>query len=375
MERTRVLYIVDQLGGGGAERVVVDIATHLPPSYQCHVCATRENGNFSYCSSLEQHGVPYTLIGRRKRYDLRGFQKIRQLICDYQPHIIHTHKYGSNIWGRLLRISTSFPVLVSHEHTWEYNSANRLRILTNRILAPLSDAIIAVSEEDRRKLIAVEALPENKILTIYNGVDFSRIHTTISSSQAKRRFGIEPEEFSIGIIGKLSAQKGHEYLLQALAIARDALCPFKLLIAGEGELREELENLVIELGLERSVSFLGFVNDIGVLLSAVDLVVMPSLFEGHPIALIEAMAAGKAVVASDVGGIPEVIEPGKTGTLVPPRDTNGLASAISAARNTPQERIRLGEAAARSVTSRFSIEAAVQSYVALYKELLGYEAE
>lgn len=365
-----MLQMIDQLGGGGAERVVVEIAAHLPEEYEPLVCATRHTGNFAYLDLLRQREIPFALIGRKSRYDVDGLARLKRLVDAFRPDIVHTHKFGSNVWGRLLRLTSKIPVVICHEHTWSYDSPARLRVLINKLLAPLSDAIIAVSEADRRKLMTLERLPAEKIVVVYNGIDFSRVDSHVPRSVFRERLGLGQDTFTAAVIGKLEVQKGHELLLQAMTQLVGVMPGFTVLIAGEGSLRERLEAQASTLGLGPNLRFLGFVSDIGSLLHGVDLVLMPSLFEGHPIALLEAMAAGRLVIASEVGGVSEVVRHGQNGILVPPNQVQPLVSSIVQAFSSETMRTRIGIAAARDVRQRFSIEAAVRKYVEIYQKLL-----
>ncbi|MCL5958224.1 MAG: glycosyltransferase [Chloroflexi bacterium] len=370
MGTVKVLQIVDQLGGGGAERVVVDIATHLPSGYEPLVCVTRARGSLAYAPKLKERNVPFVPVGRRWRYDVVGLMQLRRLVSDFRPDIVHTHLAGSNAIGRLLRLSAHIPVLISHEHTWAYDPRDRVRILANRLLSPLSDAIVAVSGADRRQLIKVEHLPPHKISVIYNGVDFSRVDNHVPSAIYRQTLGIDERTFLAAIVGKLEFQKGHDVLLESLTKVVTRLPSFKLLVLGEGSLRVELEAKTSELNLHDHVVFMGFADDVGSVLSCVDLVVMPSHFEGHPLALLEAMAAGRTVIATDVGGVPEVIRPGETGILIPPGSPDALASSILDVASAPDMAAKLGRAAAADVRARFSIQAAMAQYLALYERLL-----
>jgi len=366
----RVLLLVDQLGGGGAERVVVDTATHLPSHCEVVVCATRAAGNFAYADELHESGVPLVRLYRSSRYDVEGLLRLRGLVAAYKPHVVHAHMFGSNVWARLLRLTARIPVVVCHEHTWSYDRRNKARIVVDRALSPLADAIIAVSEADRQKLIEVEGLPPNKVRVVYNGIDFARLDRRRPSHGGGAEWGPRQGEAVLLAVGKLQEQKGYPVLLRALALVLKQVPSTRLLIAGEGPLQSKLEMLAAELGVADKVSFLGFVRDVGSLLLAADVFVMASYFEGHPIALLEAMAAARPVVATSVGGVPEIVRQGETGLLVPPNDPHALAEAIVASVCDPALRRRLGLSAAEDVRRRFSIEGAIGRYVALYEELL-----
>lgn len=369
--KNKIILLIDRLGGGGAERVVVEIASHLPLNFECLVVCTRDTGTSSYVDMLVEKGIPIISIGRKSRFDIRGFFVLRNLINTFKPDIIHSHKYGSNVIARITKLTfRKFPILICHEHTWSYNPKERTRIIINKLLSPLSDAIIAVSENDKKSLIEIEGLPADKISVIYNGIDFQRLMPSVEIADFLPTIGLDNSSFIAVVLAKLHSQKGHEVLFKALTQIIITNQNFQLLVVGEGVLEASLRELAHDLNIDANIKFLGFRSDIGNILAACDLVILPSFFEGHPIALLEAMAAGKIVIATNVGGVPEVIQDGKTGLLVRANSIADLVEKTNEVINNFDDYKLMGAEASKDIRSKFSIEKSISEYLELYSELL-----
>jgi glycosyltransferase involved in cell wall biosynthesis len=208
---------------------------------------------------------------------------------------------------------------------------------------------------------------------IYNAVDWAQLETTIGRDEMRASLGVPAGRPIAGIIARLTEQKGHVYLFEALA-RTTALSAAHLVVVGDGELRQEFERRVEALGLSSRVHFLGARRDLGDLLNAFDLFVLPSLWEGLPLSLVLAMGAALPVVATDVAGVPEVVENGRTGLLVPAADVAALGSALGRVVTDPAFGRQLGDAARAVVRPRFGVEGYVGSMVALYDRLLDEKA-
>ena len=211
------------------------------------------------------------------------------------------------------------------------------------------------------------------MVVIYNAVDWSQLQQTMAPGALRASVGIPAGAPLAGIIARLTEQKAHRDLFDALA-ATPGLEPLHLLVVGDGELREELRARVDGLGLSSRVHFLGARRDLGDLLAAIDLFVMPSLWEGLPLSMVLAMGAGLPVVATRVAGIPEVVQDGVTGLLVPPTDVPALGAALTRLASDPHLRLTLGTAAADFVRPRFGVDGYVRAVTGLYDRLLAAEA-
>ncbi len=373
----RVVVMIDSIAGpGGAETLAVENAIRLDPErFERTLCVTRwEDGlertepASSILARLSEAGVRVIKLRRSSRVALWSWRPLLRALRSERVDVLHGHLFGSNVWAVILGQLTRTPVVVAHEHMWAYGG-NRVRPLLDRdLIARFSDVFIAVSEEGRRRMIEVERIAPERITLIPNGIagfpagDGDRI---------RRELGIGPGDPVIGSVGHLRREKAYEVLIEAAALLRDdhGLRP-AVLIAGEGPERPRLEELIAARGLGDSVHLLGARIDVPDLLAALDVAVCCSDFEGGPLSVMEYMEAALPVVATDVGGLPELVADGETGILVPPRFPGTLATVLAGLIGDAGERRRMGESGRRMRRKRWSLEAWIARIEALYLELL-----
>jgi glycosyltransferase involved in cell wall biosynthesis len=373
----RVVVMIDSIAGpGGAETLAVENAIRLDPErFERTLCVTRwENGvertepAASILARLSEAGVRVIKLRRSSRAALWAWRPLLRVLRRERVDVLHGHLFGSNVWAVILGRLARTPVVVAHEHMWAYGG-NRLRPLLDRdLIARFSDAFIAVSEEGRRRMIEVERIAPERITLIPNGIagfppgDGARI---------REELGIGSGEVVVGSVGHLRREKAYEVLIEAAALLRDdrGLRP-AVLIAGEGPERPRLEEQIAARGLGDSVRLLGARTDVPDLLAALDVAVCCSDFEGGPLSVMEYMEAGLPVVATDVGGLPELLAGGQTGILVPPRSPGTLATVLAGLIADADERRRMGEGGRRMRRERWSLEAWIARIEALYLELL-----
>jgi glycosyltransferase involved in cell wall biosynthesis len=363
----RVLQVITSLGIGGAERLVVSAARGLSaPRFEHAICCLAERGPLA--AEAEAAAVPVFCVGESPglRHPF-AFARLIRIIRAFRPTIVHTHLQSASLYGRLAALLARVPVVVATEHNVYVGKARRY-VLVERFLARLTDAMVAVSGPVRQFLSVQLVLPPSTIRVIHNGVALSA-PTPGGLAELRERLAADGAvAIRLGTVASLTAKKGHEVLLRAVARLRDSGVVCSLVVAGEGPDRQRLELLSQQLGVSTRVLFLGHVAHPPDVLGAIDVFVLPSLIEGLPLALLEAMYAGRACVATSVGGVPEVIRPGDNGLLVPPGDEVALAQAISALGSVDLRR-RLGAAARRSIENGFTEAAYLESLKALYLEL------
>jgi glycosyltransferase involved in cell wall biosynthesis len=282
--------------------------------------------------------------------------------------ILHTWLFHANILGRVAGSFAKVPVIISSRHNVDIGGWWREYI--NRWTAPLDDHTIAVCEYVRSIELERARIPESKISTIYNGVDLNRFDhlDSMICLSVRKDLGISSKAPTIGCVGRLHQQKGYPDLLQAFKIVRDQISDIQLVIVGSGKMEKELKSFVKMHNLSDSVTFAGSRSDIPEILNGLDLFVLPSLWEGHPIVLLEAMAVGLPVVATRVGGTTEIVIDGETGLMVPPRNPSQLASAIITLMQNPDLRLKMGQASRQRV-GLFSIESMTSKIEDLYFDL------
>lgn len=329
---------------------------------------------------VERHGM----VVRRLRHmvqplhparDLFATAELWRLIRRHRYTIVHTHNSKAGFIGRLAARLAGVPVVIHTVHGFAFHAyerwwRRRLFLVLERVAARWCDRLIMISQPLVEWALRERIAPRQKMVRIYSGIDLSAFRQPVDVAALRETFGLRHQEFIVGEVAKLWPGKGHQVLLRAAATLKDHVPSLTLLIIGEGELRASLTRLAQELGLRDRVTFMGFRSDVPALTHCLDVAVLPSFFEGMGRAVIEAQAAGKPVIATRVGGIPDLITDGVTGLLVEPGNVEQLASAIRRLYEQPALRRQLGEAAQRSADGRFEAQTMVKAIVSVYDELL-----
>ena len=368
--KPRVLYLIDHLSRGGAAQVVVNTALSLHKGkYSPVVCTTRPAPDSLLNKALEEAGIPLIELNRTSRVDLASWRELWRVLPTVS--ILHSHESGSNVWARIWGPIFRVPIIITHDHT-AANEKPRMSHFADRLLSRLSDRIVAVSEFDRTLLIEHEHLPPAKVITIYNGIEPDRFSLPLDKPEARSRAGLPDAGLLIAVIARLADQKNHAALFEALKLLPgDLQAITQCLVIGSGPLETSLKELSHQQGLDDMVTFLGERSDIPVVLNAIDLFVLPSRWECLPMVLLEALAAGTPIVATSVGGVPEVMEQ-LDWPLVDQSDPPALAAAITqVARMSSSERAEAAESGRRLVEKKFTREVSAARVEALYDSLRG----
>ena len=307
-------------------------------------------------------------LNRRSRYDLLPWLRLVRLMRKERIEILHLHKHGSNFWGAVISLLTSVPVFLAHEHSWQY-AGNRARIFIDRFLiSRRATRMIAVSPADRDAMISVERINPAKIVLIPNGIVEAEAGDVAA---VREELAVPPGAVTMVCVG-VRQEKRVDLVIDALDLLRAEQPELHLLVVGDYQSELDLlRGRVDSLRLSERVHFLGERHDVPSLLAASDIAVLASDREGSPLAILEYMAAGCAVVASRVGGIPDMIEDGVEGVLVSPGDAAALAARIGELAADPSRRAELGSAARERQARDFSLSAVVRQTVELYDESLG----
>jgi glycosyltransferase involved in cell wall biosynthesis len=368
--------MVDVLSvGGGGERIAREIAALLDPDrFDVSFWTTRtQYSTADGVAALTARGVEVHQMPRQRSYDLLAWRPIIAFARRQKIDVLHTHKFGSNAWGAALAPLMGGPVFVAHEHTWDF-SGDRKRMLVDReLIARRAATVIAVSEEDRRRMIELEGLPAEKVRFIPNGIPAPPPPTPGRDLRAE--LGLAPAQPVIGVVATVRPQKALDVMIRAIVRVRETLPEAVVLIAGGGGegkgggLLGQLQNLAAELHVGDAVRFLGPRDDVSDLIEICDVTALSSDFEGSPLSVMEYMAAAKPVVATRVGGLDEQIVDGKNGILVPPQDPDALAGALIRVLGDPALAHSMGEAGQAIRREKFSIEATTAQIAGLYEEL------
>jgi glycosyltransferase involved in cell wall biosynthesis len=300
----------------------------------------------------------------RGRLDPRTVGAICGYIREQNIDLVHTHDYKADLYGYLAAKWTGRPLFATCHLWFTTDLSSRIYGGLDRMVLKHFDGVIAVSPPIGDTLRR-SRVPERKVAVIANGIDFSSL-SKVEDDSSSREFG---PGLTIGIVGRLTRQKGHAFLFAA---ARGILGKFpaaRFVVVGEGPDRKQLETMTQELGIAGSVQFAGYRDDMDRVYRGLDLMVMPSLDEGLPMTLLEAMAAKRAVIATSVGAVPEVIEHGRSGWLVHPGDEGELQQAVTTLLQDGSLRQRIGEHARQSVVARFSSDLMAQNYLDFYRRM------
>ena len=367
-ERTNVLYVIWSLQTGGAERVVADLARSLDRNrFRPMVCCLNFKGRLA--EELEQEGIPVFALDKKPKADLGALFRLVSLMRRERVQVVHTHLWTSSLWGRLAALLAGVPVRVVTEHnidTWR----GRGHLLADRLLARFTHHFIFVSQEVASFYRERLPLADDRCLVVHNGIDRAPFEQAIDRGAVRERMGLPRDAVVAGVVGRLDERKGHRYFLEAMKLLAGEP-RLHGLVVGEGREKGALLAQCRNLGLEERVHIIGYWASLAEALAAIDVFVLPSLMEGHPLAILEAMAAGKPVVATRVGGNHEAVDEGRTGLLVAPRDPGALAGAVGALARDPKTADRMGQEGRRWLDARFSLRAAVQANEGVYLRHLG----
>ena len=305
---------------------------------------------------------------------LGGLQQLYHLMRRQQPQVVETFTPDSNLLGLPLAWLAGVPARIATHRAFIDNRPGWYPRLHGLLInSGIASALIAVSQQVRQMAIVKEGVRPERVQVILNGVEILEAEqpTALVRQKVRQELGLPPECPLLLTVGRLTEQKGHSYLIKAVpsVLAQHPGAVFAF--AGEGPLQAELADLAGQLGVSKSVRFLGLRQDVRRLLQAADAFVLPSLWEGMSMALLEAMAEGLAVVASDVEGIGDLMEPEVDGLVVPPRDPAALAAAVIGLLDDTELRRSLGQAARQKVADDFSVEAMCRCYAEVFWGILG----
>ncbi len=318
--------------------------------------------------------IPELIRDVRLGSDWQAFKKLLKIFRREKFDIVHTHTAKAGALGRLAAKKAGVPVIIHipHGHNF-YGYFNvffsQLLIYTERALAVFTDRIIALTELEKRDYLQFKVADEKKTVLVYLGLDLDKFLAK-DSDKIKSSFQINSQEKVVGYVGRLDPIKGPQFFVEAarLCLLRDSSLRF--ILAGEGSLRQELEEKVVSWNLGGKIIFAGWQEDIAATMAILDILVLPSLNEAVGIVLIEAQSLGIPVVASNVGGIPEIIKDKQTGILVEPADPQALSAVVMELINDPPRMKLMSEAAKNWVRNRFRLENMVENISVIYQEVL-----
>lgn len=391
LKKIKVIHIITRLDkGGSAENTLLTVINLDNTRYDVTLikglslgsemgavesCAVEDN-----LAEAERCGVRILTISGLARevhplYDFKAFVSLINIFLREKPVVVHTHTSKAGILGRWAACLSLVPIIIHTPHGhifWGYFSKCKtwFYILLERLTAIITDKIIMLTEQEKRDYLQFKIASKDKFSTIHSGVDLDKyFNLSVDSIAMKRSLGISDNSFIVGTAGRLTPVKGHRYLVEAAREIVDLRPDTIFVFLGDGELLHELKNMVSRLEIKENVRFLGWRRDTAEVMSTFDLFVLPSLNEGMGRVLVEAMALGKPVVASNVGGISDLVVHGENGLLVEPADSRALAGSMKFLMTDSEKRKQMG-GKGRKVALNYSVDSMVQKIDQLYTELL-----
>jgi glycosyltransferase involved in cell wall biosynthesis len=370
--KLRVVTMVDCLMTSGAEILATQIAMELDSArFESIICSTRASAP-NHVRAAEAAGVRVLALNRRSKLELWRWRPFVQLLRRERVDILHSHKHGSNVWAASLGTLAGVPLIVAHEHNWSYlgGSLSRgfRRTLDRHLVARFADVVLGTSAQHWRQMIEVRGVDPGKARYVSNGIPRLRPG---NGAAVRRELGISDESPVIGTACTLRAEKALEVLVEAAAILVEDVPGLKVIIAGDGPERSRIEELIERLDLARTVLLIGHRSREALpdVLDALDVAISSSDSEAAPLSIMEFMAAGKPVVATQVGGVPALIDDGVEGLLVPPRAPAKLAAAVAELLSDTDRRATLGGQARERQRREFDLELMVHRVEDLYESL------
>ncbi|MEA3432653.1 MAG: glycosyltransferase, partial [candidate division WOR-3 bacterium] len=326
----RILFVIDGMEYGGGERVFVQLAAGLRDRFEVSV-ASMSGGTFE--QQVKQLGIKFYPVDMSRQFSLKPIRQLREIILTQETDLLHSQgaraDFFSRIAGRITgrcHIICTIATMVERFNVGSFRK--RIYLLIDSLTERYVEKFIVVSNSLKNVLIQRRKLPSSKIVRVYNGIELDKYRQEVEQDSLRNEWGISKEVPLVGAIGRMVWEKGFKYLIEAVPEIVRVIPETMFLLIGEGPLKRELEYLAERLKIKERVIFTGFRSDIKEILSAVDLLVVPSLLEGFPMVTLEAMAMAKLIVATRIDGITEQIKDGVDGILVPPKDPFALAKTV-----------------------------------------------
>jgi glycosyltransferase involved in cell wall biosynthesis len=364
-----ILQLISSGGFFGAENVLLELATELSAlghSVTVGVFHNLHRPNLELLKRAEKLSLRVEPFACRGRFDWKTASLIATFADQASIDVIHCHGYKANTYALLANWRKKRP-LIATCHNW-IDSGLKMSLYSalDRWVLRRFDRVVPVSHGVKNQLLRSGIQPHT-ITLIENGVNTSKFRPNLRHPQLREALGIPNDWKVIGTVGRLSQEKGHTVLLKAIALVLEKEPHCKFLVVGDGELRNPLQDEALSLGIGNAVGFVGKQENIPEWLSIMDLFVLPSLTEGHPMALLEAMAEGKPVVATDVGDVSKILKNGNLGLVVPPHDAHALAEGMLYYLKHSEAMNALGGLAAQEIQKRYSSTRMAKDYCTVYE--------
>jgi glycosyltransferase involved in cell wall biosynthesis len=366
--KINVIHLVEELTIGGLEKILTSIVLNLDKKkYNVSVWCLREGGFFA--NKLVKEGIDVKILNILTSRNPLSIYKLYNLLKIHKFDIIHTHAYSAGTIGRISAFLAGVPVIISHNHS-VYDYYNRYYHFVEWLLSLITDRVICISDIVNRFANETQRINAKKLITIHNGMDSEYAVSEKRISGLRKKLDIPADHSVICTIAHMEEHKGIKYLLESASLLLQSRNDVSFLIVGEGTLKEDLRKLCVVLKIEKNVIFAGERSDIPEILSLSDIFVLPSLREGLPLTILEAMACGKPVIATNVGGIPEVVKDGVSGILVSPKDPEDLHSAMNELLDNREKLKKMGYNGKRVCNESFDSKTMIGKIENLYDSLM-----
>lgn len=366
--KINILHLVLSLETGGLERIVAESALAIDKDiFNVEVCCIDRLGEFT--DLLSRSAINVSLLEKNQaHYDYFYPFRLRKFLLEKNIQVLHLHS-GTFFLGTQAGILARTPVIVYTDHG-RHLFETKMQLFTDRFSGYFVDRIVAVSNELEYYLINNIKLPKNKITSIINGINIDEYFYREKPLSLLREFCIEQKDKVIGTVGRLAEVKDQITLLEAFSVVHQRIPNTVLLLVGNGPMKNELINKIIELNLNDCVEITGNRNDVSALLNIFDIFVLSSLSEGTSVALLEAMSSGIAPIVTNVGGNPSIVENNINGVLINPKNVDELAENLISLLQNDERRLTYGRNASQKVREKFSIANMVKIYENMYLSLL-----
>lgn len=367
--KKKVLHIIQSLGNGGWENALLRLLPLLADEFENHIITLRELGELA--PKFSEKNISVTTVHWKGFFDIAGYERLFMEVRQFAPNVIITYLFHADAIGRLLlQKKVSAPIIPFLGTTYNHSKYWPARIF-EKITKKYARQYLANSPAVENFYVNKIEVPKEKITTISTGVDVEFFNSIQPNSKLRETFGLNPDDFVIICVGNLHSNKGHRYLLEAfesLYSPNNETIPaintlnLKLLLVGDGTERKNLEQQIESYQSKENIHFLGRRTDVPQLLKISDCFVLPTLFEGMSNAVMEAMAAGLPVITTDISENRELVENGKTGMLVPTKNTKEITTSVQILISNPEKRRFYGNAAKNFIQEHYSIRLSVDRF-------------
>jgi glycosyltransferase involved in cell wall biosynthesis len=380
--KIKLVYIISNVSLGGAQTLLFDIVNYLKQKTDLEITVIIiDSGEF--LKMYEEYGIKFIDLKEKGFVNMNIFFRLKKILKEMEPDIVHTHLLTADFYGRIAARQAGVPIIYSTCHSYSFsnhtedadiNKISIMDLIDNFIISYSKSYLIAISKIVKKYLINRNSSFEKITEVIYNGVDISKEKYKLSLTgilNLRNEHNISKDDFVITILGRLETQKGHRFFLESIKDFLKQKKNVKVLILGEGILRSEIETQIKDTDLSAYVNIVGFQTETEKFIEISDLICVPSLWEGFGLVIIEAMIKRKIVLASNVGGIPEIIEDGKTGFLFEVNNKTSFQEKINFILDNFNELSYIKENALKFVKDKFDIQKNSELYYQSYLKKLG----